>query len=74
MPHNNAKAFISFPKFTPDKVVTYLSSVPDRKSTGADGILVTMLKRTLPYILNIIIDMSNRLLSDGVFPKCWRYA
>ena len=74
MPNKNVKTFISFPKFTPDKVIRYLSSVPDRKSAGTDGISVTMLKRTLPYILNIITDMFNRLLSDGVFPKCWKYA
>ena len=53
MPHKNAKTFIPSPKFTPDKVIRYLSSVHDRKSTGTDGISVTMLKRTLPYILNI---------------------
>ena len=55
-------------------VIRYLSSIPDKKVTGKDGISVAMLKKTLPFTLNVLTDMLNRLLCDGVFPSCWKIA
>ena len=33
-----------------------------------------MLKVTLPYILNLLTDMFNRILSDGIYHSLWKTA
>ena len=64
-----------FPKFTTHYVIRYRSSIPDKKATGKDGISVAMLKKTLPLTLNVLTDMLDRLLCDGIFPSsCWKIA
>ena len=35
---------------------------------------VRMLKKTFPYIVNIVTDMMNRFLIGGIFPKQWKLA
>ena len=51
-----------------------MSNIPNKKSTGPDNISVKVLKRTFPYIVNILTDMLNRFLIEGVFPKQWKSA
>ena len=63
-----------FPKFTTHDVVRYPSYIPDKKAAGKDGFSATMLKKTLPFTLNVLTDMVNRLLCDRVSPSCWKSA
>ena len=74
LPPYEGRQMSEFPKFTPHDVIRYLSSIPDKKATGKDGISVAMLKKTLPFTLNVLTDILNRLLCDGVFPSCWKSA
>ena len=75
LPPYEGRQMSQFPKFTTHDVIRYLSSIPDKKATGKDDISVAMLKKTLPLTLNVLTDMLNRLLCDGVFPSsCWKIA
>ena len=60
-----------FPKFTPFLVCCYIKSIPINKSTGTDSISIKMLRRTLPFVINVITDMFNRILMEGTFPDVW---
>ena len=64
----------SIPYVTPKLCYEYLNVIPNGKSTGPDGISVKMLKNTFPYIVNIVTDMINRMLIEGVFPTQWKLA
>ena len=65
---------LSFENFTPASICFYLKEISSNKSTGPDGISVQMLKKTLPYIVDILTDMFNRILSEGCFPSDWKLA
>ena len=51
----------------------YFKEISSNKSTGPDGISVQMLKKMLPYIVDILTDMFNRILSEGCFPSDWNW-
>ena len=56
LPPYEGRQMSEFPKFTPHDVIRYLSSIPDKKATGKDGISVAMLKKTLPFTLNVLTE------------------
>lgn len=62
------------PQFTPFTCTSILFHIPGRKSTGPDRITVRMLKLVWPYIVDIVTDMFNRVLSEGKFPSIWKLA
>ena len=75
LPTNSQEKFLSnFKRFTPASICLYLKSFSDKKSTGPDGISVMMLKKTLPFVVNILTDIFNQILIEGDFPKCWKTA
>ena len=65
---------LSFESFTPASICLYLRRISSNKSTGPDGISVQMLKKTLPYIVDFLTGMFNRILSGGCFPSDWKLA
>ena len=65
---------VSVPHVTPAECIKYLSGISNSKSTGCDTFSVRMLKKTFPYIVNIVTDMMNRFLIEGIFPKQWKLA
>ena len=60
--------------FTSEICFKYLKNISDNNATGHDGISVQVLKKTWPYICNIVTDMFNRPLIEGVFPSQWKTA
>ena len=65
---------LSFESYTPASICFYIKEISSNKSTGPDGICVQMLKKTLPYIVDILTDMFNRILSESCFPSGWKLA
>ena len=62
------------PKFTPFTCTNILFRIPNKKSTGPDGMSVKILKLIWPYIVGIVTDMFNRILIEGIFPSMWKLA
>ena len=60
--------------FTPEICHKYLKTISDKKATGQDGISIKVLKRTWPYISNIVCDMFNRILIENEVPNSWKIA
>lgn len=68
------QSFSQFPRFTPLILKKILNSISVSKSTGPDNISVRMLRKTFPFICNVITDIFNRILQEGKFPKMWKIA
>ena len=64
----------SIPPLTPSLCLKYLNSISDNKSAGPDNVSVKMLKFSFSVVVDIITDMINRMLIEGVFPKQWKLA
>mgnify|MGYP001791026151 FL=1 len=65
-PFNGSKGVLSnFDRFTPSKICLILKDIEEKKSTGSDNISVKVLKKTLPYIINILCDMFNCIVIDA---------
>ena len=74
-PFDGSKVVLSnFDRFTPSKICFILKNIEEKKSTGSDNISVKVLKKTLPYIINILCDMFNRILIDAQYPDAWKIA
>ena len=67
-----SSTFQKLNKFTPAICYKYLNKMSDHKASGPDDISVKMLKKAFPYIKEIIVDMFNRVLSEGHYPLCWK--
>ena len=74
LPPKPGKPLYGFERFTPASICLSIKSIDNKKSTGPDSISIKMLKVTLPYILNLLTDMFNRILSDGIYPSLWKTA
>ena len=44
------------------------------KSPGHDKVSMKVIKIGLPHILQVVTDMVNESLSEGIFPKTWKTA
>ena len=46
----------------------------NKKSTGPDGISSSILKLSLPYIIDSLTHIYNQCISEGTFPQEWKKA
>lgn len=62
------------PEFTHMDLIAYLKDIPSSKATGVDNISVKMLKHTIPFVVEPICSMFNKILQQGEFPESWKVA
>ena len=56
------------------KICLILKDIEEKKSTWSDNILVKVLKKTLPYIINILCDIFNHISIDAQYADAWKIA
>ena len=58
-------------RITASELISAAQSLKMGKSPGVDGITNEMIKTSLPYLNNHLLNTFNILLSNGIFPKSW---
>ena len=56
------------------KICLILKDIEEKKSTGSENILVKVLKKTLPHIINILCDIFNHILIAAQYADAWKIA
>ena len=59
---------------TADAVFQLLTSIPNRKATDLDQILINILKHATPIISELLCDLFNFSIQTAVFPEEWKLA
>ena len=54
---------------TPEEIHTVIKSMKNKFSCGHDGVPLVVFKRCAPYMLNILTELVNTSLEQGVFPE-----
>lgn len=62
------------PPFTEEEVKTAIKSMKNKKAPGQDLLETEIIKSAWSTLGEEIIDMYNRCLSQGVFPRQWKQA
>ena len=68
------KATFSFHCVSTTKVQDTIMQMASNKSPGHDKVSMKVIKACLPNILQVVTDMINESLSEGIFPKTWKTA
>ena len=72
--HQNSKKFAETPLFTIEELERHIVNLPKRKAPGPDGIpneILTLVYKSHP---NLLLDLYNACLQQGVFPHRWKMA
>ena len=67
-------ASLSIPSITVKQVRRIIKNLDSSKSSGPDGIPVTVLKECAPELAPIFTKLFRRCLRKGEFPSCWKTA
>ena len=70
----NPSVFFSIPTMTVYDVGTCISKMKNRRSTGHDGISSTVLKMSLPYVVDSLTYIFNLCIQQGTFPHSLKKA
>ncbi|MBW0528699.1 hypothetical protein O181_068414 [Austropuccinia psidii MF-1] len=61
-----------FPPITKDKVTNKISTLPNRKAPGPDGIPNELIKLSTTHLTPILTDLYNCCLRQGQYPSKWK--
>ena len=70
----NIKSVFHFTQLSAREVANVLKSLPNKLSTGSDGILYQLLKEAGPGIVGPLTTLFNRSISLGQVPDEWKHA
>ena len=59
---------------TPIEIDTIIRKLPNKSSSGYDGVSNVLLKKISPSIVNILTELYNESIEQGVFPTVMKYA
>ncbi|MBW0503238.1 hypothetical protein O181_042953 [Austropuccinia psidii MF-1] len=63
-----------FPPITKNEVMNAITSLPNRKALGPDGIPNELIKLSKSLLTPILADLYNLCLKQGQYPKRWKEA
>ncbi|MBW0494381.1 hypothetical protein O181_034096 [Austropuccinia psidii MF-1] len=61
-----------FPPITRDEVTNAISTLPNRKAPGPDGIPNELIKMSTTHLASILTDLFNFCLRQGQYPSKWK--
>ncbi|MBW0499573.1 hypothetical protein O181_039288 [Austropuccinia psidii MF-1] len=64
----------SFPQVTEDEVANTISSLPNKKAPGPDGIPNELIRLLKPLFIPILANLYNLCFTQGQYPIEWKEA
>lgn len=70
---NNETSFY-IRKVTNEEIINIAHNMKGDSALGKDGISIKLVKKTINYIVDILVNIFNQIINDGIFPESFKTA